>query len=88
MLLKKTELVDFDPSKKEHRAAVKAFLKRTAWGDSPVRFKHDPEYSAASVADQVQSKLLQYYLSKEKYEFPKADTPRVFVGTIHAGTVA
>jgi hypothetical protein len=83
MLLKKAELVDFNPAKREHRAAVRAFLKRTAWSDSPIRFRHDPEYSSGSVADQVQSKLLAYYLGKEKYEFPQTFVPRVFVGTIH-----
>jgi hypothetical protein len=56
MLLKRQSTIDFDPSNKEHRAAVRAFLKRKAWSDSPLRFSHDPTFG--SVADQVQAKLL------------------------------
>lgn len=63
MLLQRQTLIDFDPSNKEHRAAVSAFLKRKAWSDSPIRFAHDPAYG--SVADQVQAKLLQWYVDNE-----------------------
>jgi len=63
MLLKRQETVVFDPTNKEHRAAVRAFLKRKAWVDSPIRFAHDPIYG--SVADQVQAKLLQWYADQE-----------------------
>lgn len=63
MLLQRQALVDFDPSNKEHRAAVRAFLKRKAWADSPIRFAHDPAFG--SVADQVQAKLLQWYVDQE-----------------------
>lgn len=63
MLLKHQETIKFDPSKKEHRAAVAAFLKRRAWSDSPFRFAYDPDYG--SVAEQVQAKLLDWYLQKE-----------------------
>jgi len=64
MLLKRQETVDFDPSNKAHRAAVRAFLKRRAWVDSPIRFAHDPAYG--SVAEQVQAKLLQWYVYQEE----------------------
>lgn len=63
MLLKRQELIDFDPSKKEHRAAVRAFMRRRAWADSPIRFSHDPQYG--SVAEQVQAKLLDWYIAQE-----------------------
>jgi hypothetical protein len=64
MLLKRQELIEFDPANKAHRAAVRAFLKRRAWVDSPLRFAHDPAYG--SVAEQVQSKLLQWYVDQEE----------------------
>lgn len=64
MLLKRPETVDFDPSNKEHRAAVAAFLKRKAWTDSPIRFNHDPEYG--SVAAAVQYKTLAWYIAQEE----------------------
>jgi hypothetical protein len=66
MILSKTATVQFNPAQKIHRAAVKAFMVRRAWVDSPLRFAEDPVYNHASVADQVQSKLLAYYLKKEK----------------------
>jgi len=64
MLLKRQALIEFDPSNKEHRAAVRAFLKRKAWSDSPLRFSHDPTFG--SVADQVQAKLLHWYVDQEE----------------------
>lgn len=64
MLFKRQDLVEFNPANKEHRAAVRAFMKRRAWADSPIRFAHDPQYG--SVADQVQAKLLQWYMAKEE----------------------
>lgn len=64
MILQKIPSTNFDPSNKEHREAVGAFLKRTAWGDSKFRFTHDPAYD--SVADQVKSKLLTWYLKNDK----------------------
>lgn len=69
MLLKHSETVEFNPALKEHRAAVRDFLKRKAWNDSPIRFSHDPQYG--SVAEQVQSKLLAWYLSKEEAKLSK-----------------
>lgn len=63
MLLKRPEFVVFDPSIKEHRQAVRAFMKRKAWSDSPLKFTHDPKFG--SVADQVQSKLLYWYAEQE-----------------------
>ena len=64
MYLSKPATVVFDPSKKEHRAAARAFLKRKAWADCPLRFTHDPAYG--SIADQVQSKLLDWYVTQEE----------------------
>lgn len=69
MLLKRQETVEFNPANKEHRAAVRAFLKRKAWADSPIRFAHDPAYG--SVADQVQAKLLQWYVVQEEAKLMK-----------------
>lgn len=63
MLLQKTNTVKFDPSLKEHRDAVRAFVVRQAWVDSPFRFSHDPAYS--SVVEQVQVKLLNWFLAQE-----------------------
>lgn len=79
MLLKRRDTVDFDPSKKEHRAAAAAFLRRRAWADSPLRFNHDPAFG--SVADQVEKKLLMWYLNKEKLNIPPPQKA-VFAGTI------
>lgn len=62
--LKKTETVAFDPSNPEHRRAVRAFMKRQAWVDSPLRFNYDPGYG--SVAIQVQLKLLEWYSEQEE----------------------
>jgi len=69
MLLKRQALVEFNPANKEHRAAVRAFLRRKAWADSPLRFAHDPTYG--SVADQVQAKLLQWYVEQEETKLNK-----------------
>jgi hypothetical protein len=63
MLLKRQEIIEFDPSKKEHRAAAHAFMRRGAWADSPLRFAYDPSYG--SVADQVKAKLLDWYIAQE-----------------------
>jgi len=63
MLLRHPEVVAFDPSKKEHRQAVRDFMKRRAWADTAMRFAHDPSY--ASVANQVQCKLLEWYMHHE-----------------------
>ena len=63
MILQHPATIDFDPSNKEHRQAVKAFLKRKAWSDTKLRFTHDPVYG--SVASQVQGKLLDWYLEQE-----------------------
>jgi hypothetical protein len=54
-------------------------MRRRAWGDSPLRFNHDPQYG--SVADQVEKKLLVYYLSKDKLAIPELPKP-AFAGTI------
>lgn len=71
-MLTKTETVNFDPSKKEHRAAVHAFMRRRAWVDSPIRFSHDPEYG--SIVEQVHAKLVMWYLDKE-YKKPTKKAP-------------
>ena len=69
MLLKRMETIDFDPSNKEHRAAVRAFMRRKAWVDSPLRFTHDPNYG--SIAEQVQAKLLDWYIAQEEAKASK-----------------
>jgi hypothetical protein len=63
MYLKSPEQVEFDPANREHRAAARAFMKRKAWVDSPIRFAHDPNYG--SIAEQVQAKLLDWYIKQE-----------------------
>ena len=63
MFLQPPKTVKFDPSNKAHRASVRAYMKRRAWSDAPIRFAHDPMYG--SVPEQVQTKLLAWYLEKE-----------------------
>jgi hypothetical protein len=63
MALQKAQSVVFDPSKLEHRAAVGAYMKRNAWGDSPIRFAHDPRFG--SLVEEVRTKLLNWYISQE-----------------------
>jgi len=79
MSLKKVDTVVFDPSKKAHREAVAAFLQRGSWSDSPIRFAYDPAFG--SVADMVQSKLLRYYLAKDRLTIPAIQRGQL-VGTI------
>lgn len=67
MLLKRVQTVEFDPSKKSHREAVRAFSVRNAWSDSPLRFSHDPTYGC--IAEQVQAKLLKWYMAKESSRY-------------------
>lgn len=62
-ILQETKRIDFDPSITEHRHAVVAFMKRTAWNDSPLRFNYDPDYG--SVADQVRIKMLDWYIEQD-----------------------
>jgi len=69
-MLKRTDTVVFDPANVEHRRAVRGFMRRNAWVDSPLRFKHDPVYG--NVANQVQVKLLQWYLDQEEAKEKKA----------------
>jgi len=63
MLLKHKATIKFDPSNIRHREAVHSFMKRRAWVDSPVQFSKDLAYS--SIAEQVQTKLLQWYIDQE-----------------------
>jgi len=63
MLLQPPKTVKFDPANKAHRASVRAFMKRRAWGDAPIRFAYDPVYG--SIPEQVQTKLLAWYLERE-----------------------
>ena len=70
MILQKTNPIEFDPSNKEHRFAVAAFMKRTAWVDSKFRFSYDPAYG--SVSDQVKVKLLHWYIEQETGIKPKS----------------
>jgi len=69
MLLKRRETIVFNPSDREHRAAVRAFLKRMAWADSPLRFSYNSAFG--SVAEQVQTRLLQWYLDQEEAKLNK-----------------
>ena len=64
MLLRHPVRVDFDPSVKEHRFAVRSFMKRNAWADSPLKFNYDPSFG--SIAEQVHVKLLQWYMDNDK----------------------
>jgi hypothetical protein len=64
MYINKPATVVFDPSDKTHRAAVRAFMKRRAWVDSPIRFTHDPGYG--SISEQVQTKLLNWFVAQEE----------------------
>lgn len=70
MILHKTNPTEFDPSNKDHRFAVAAFMKRTAWVDSKFRFAYDPAYG--SVADQVKVKMLHWYIEQETGITPKS----------------
>ena len=63
MLLKVRDKVKFDPSNREHRNAIKAFLKRNAWNDTEFRFSLEPEYH--NLIDMCQSMLLDWYLSND-----------------------
>lgn len=63
MYLKLPQRVDFDPSNKEHRQAAAAFMRRNAWGDSPIKFTHDPDYD--NVANQVRVKMLHWYMAND-----------------------
>ena len=64
MLLRHRETTPFDPNKKEHRAAVHAFMRRRAWSDSPLVFAYDPKFG--SIAEQVQTKLLLWYIAQDQ----------------------
>ena len=64
MYLNKPATVDFDPNKKDHRAAFRAFMKRKAWTDCSMRFTHDPGYG--SIAEQVQAKMLHWYIAQDE----------------------
>lgn len=64
MILQRPTTVKFDPNNKEHREAVKAYMKRGSWSDSPIRFSSDPSFG--SITTQVQTKLLEWYVSNEK----------------------
>jgi len=63
MILRQPETVEFDPAKKAHRDAFRAFQKRYAWADSPLRFSPSPLYS--NLVDQVKDQLLQWYMAQE-----------------------
>jgi hypothetical protein len=64
MYLKVRGTVDFDASKPEHRRAVIDFRRRRAWADTNFRFSYDPQYG--SVAAQVESKLLEWYINRDR----------------------
>lgn len=56
--------IQFDPSKREHREAVRDFMRRKHWGDTNLRFSYDPTYG--SISQQIQEKLLSWYIFKEE----------------------
>ncbi len=55
--------VNFDPSNREHRKSVEAYMQRNAWTDAKFRFTDDISFD--SVPEQVKTKLLMWYLNKE-----------------------
>lgn len=63
MILQEVKRVEFDPTNLEHRCAVAAFMKRSAWVDASYRFTYDPDFG--SVADQVKIKLLDWYIEQD-----------------------
>lgn len=75
MLLTRQKTVDFDPSNKDHRNAVRLFMKRRAWADTAIRFTHDPAFG--SIAEQVQFKLLNWYISREEPRLSKTFLKKV-----------
>ncbi len=83
MPLEKQATVKFDPTKKVHRESAAAFLRRRSWNDSPLRFSHDPTYG--SIADQVEKKLLAFYMSKDKLNIPVPHLPPTSAGSIVDG---
>ena len=85
MPLEKQNTVKFDPSKKAHRESAAAFMRRRSWGDAPIRFSHDPAFGC--VADQIEKKLLTYYMSKDKIKVPPPLFQAVMVGTIIDGAL-
>jgi hypothetical protein len=85
MPLEKQNTVKFDPSKKAHRASAAAFMRRRSWSDAPIRFSHDPAFGC--VADQIEKKLLTYYMSKDKLTIPPPLFQAVMVGTIIDGAL-
>jgi len=62
--LKVKSTVEFDPNNAKHRRAVLDFRRRRAWGDTDLRFSYDPQYG--SVAAQVESKLLEWYINRDR----------------------
>ena len=74
MLLRHHPVVEFDPSNKEHRAAVRQFMKRKAWGDVNLRFAYNPTYG--SIASQVQTRLLEWYMFQEENRGAKKAAPK------------
>ncbi len=62
-------------------------MKRKAWVDCPLRFTHDPQYG--SVAEQVQIKMLDWYMTQEEIKESKKGTQlrrRVESSTVIATT--
>lgn len=64
MFLQHTPTVEFNPANRDHRNAVRDFMKRKAWADTSVRFSYNPTYG--SVAAQVQTRLLEWYIQQEE----------------------
>ena len=77
-ILNKPNRVTFDPNKKTHREAVRRFMRRNAWSDSPILFTYDPAYD--SVSEQVQIKTLVWFLEREECRTKPKAVPMVEIG--------
>lgn len=57
-------LVEFDPSKKEHRRLYHEFVTYKTWGRSPFRFIC-PDDHGHNLVTMMQRSLIEYYVDKE-----------------------
>ena len=63
MLLKHKPTIKFDPSNKLHRQVVREYLETGRLSTDQFKFTPDAKY--VSVAHQIQSELVKFYLDKE-----------------------
>jgi hypothetical protein len=73
MILCHQETIKFDASNKEHRDAVRCFMKRFAWADSPIRFAPSPVYS--NLVHEIREEMLQWYMAQEDPALAKSNKP-------------